>query len=285
MRVREIVPEVALIATLTRPPSRSGEELTALPARVRFVEVRADRVGSVDPGVLRRHFNGKLVYSLRSRREGGSFDGELAARHERLIAAAERYDRVDLEAERDLVPRVLERIPPERRVISWHGTAADRWDYRDRLGVLDRAAAWLYRVVPTVTHTAEALAALEFLADLGRRDVTAFAAGPAGTWTSLLAPRLGAPVAFGAVERREPDAGRSARRSSLPTTGCHRSSRCASCSASSARSSRARCPRGSTTRRTAWPACRRCTCPSRRSASKTSGPTGCGQVWPRWGCL
>ncbi|MDC0682706.1 type I 3-dehydroquinate dehydratase [Sorangium atrum] len=205
--MREIVPEVALIATLTRPPSRSGDELTALPARVRFVEVRADQVGSVDPGVLRRHFNGKLVYSLRSRREGGSFDGELAARHERLIAAAERYDRVDLEAERDLVPRVLERIPAERRVISWHGTAADRWDYRGRLGVLDRAAAWLYRMVPTVTRTAEALAALEFLAELGRRDVTAFAAGPAGTWTSLLAPRLGAPVAFGAVELREPDAG------------------------------------------------------------------------------
>ncbi|WP_437610191.1 type I 3-dehydroquinate dehydratase [Sorangium sp. So ce834] len=201
------MPEVALIATLTRPPSLSGEELTALPEAVSFVEVRADQVGGVDPGVLRRHFTGKLIYSLRSRREGGSFDGERAARHERLIAAAEQYDRVDLEAERDLVPRVLERIPAERRVISWHGAAAGPWDYRGQLGALDRAAAWLYRMVPTVTRTAEALAALEVLAALGRRDLTAFAAGQAGAWTSILAPRLGAPVAFGAVELREPGAG------------------------------------------------------------------------------
>ena len=41
--------------------------------------------------------------------------------------------------------------------------------------------------------------ALLLLASLGRRDVAAFAAGAVGAWTRLVAPRLGAPVVYGAL--------------------------------------------------------------------------------------
>jgi 3-dehydroquinate dehydratase/shikimate dehydrogenase len=64
-----------------------------------------------------------------------------------------------------------------------------------------------YKLVPWAGEPAEALAPLRLLAELGRDDVTRFAAGPAATWTRLVAPRLGSPLVFGAVGRRPGTAG------------------------------------------------------------------------------
>ena len=53
--------------------------------------------------------------------------------------------------------------------------------------------------MPTAAQPGDEIPALLLLASLGRRDVAAFAAGPAGAWTRLVAPRLGAPVVYGAL--------------------------------------------------------------------------------------
>ncbi len=64
------MPEAALIAALTVPPSADGREIRALPPAVSCLEVRADRVGDLDPDWLRGHFSGDLLYTLRSAAEG-----------------------------------------------------------------------------------------------------------------------------------------------------------------------------------------------------------------------
>ena len=53
-------------------------------------------------------FPGKLLYTLRSRAEGGGSEGSPERRRQRLIEAGGRYDLVDLEAARDLTPDILE---------------------------------------------------------------------------------------------------------------------------------------------------------------------------------
>src|SRR6185503_9009684 len=88
----------SLIATLSAPPSADGVELTTLPASVEWLEVRADLVGDLDTDWLRDHFRGRLIYS---------FPNEATDRHQRLIAAAERYDRVELDADRDFSTDLL----------------------------------------------------------------------------------------------------------------------------------------------------------------------------------
>src|SRR5688500_4327847 len=98
--------------------------LEDIPAGVEWLEVRADLTGDLDPKPLRKIFPGKLLYTLRSRAEGGGFEGSAERRKRRLLDAAKRYDFVDLEMARDLLPEVLKTVPPERRVISWHGPAA-----------------------------------------------------------------------------------------------------------------------------------------------------------------
>ncbi len=181
----------SIVATLTQRPSAS--ELAALDRVADELELRADLTGELGPRWLRSLFGGALTYSLPS-----TAGIDAAERHARLLAASERFDFVELDHERDLIAPLLERISPERRLIGWHGPA--------RRGALDRAfqrmaavPAGRYRLTVEATTVADGLAPLGLLRDLGRDDVTAFATGPAGGWTRLLAPHLGAPVAHAVV--------------------------------------------------------------------------------------
>jgi len=193
---------VTRIASLVEPPSEGGDEIAALAGRAEALEVRADLVGDVDPEWLRARFPGELVYTLRSRHEGGSFGGSREKRRKRLVEVAPRYDRVDLEADRDLVPDVLAAIPAERRIVSWHGPATDLAGLRSRFAHLAQTPAALYKLVPTALHSGEDLTPLALAADLGRGDVVAFAAGEIGVWTRLAAPRLGARVVYASAGTR-----------------------------------------------------------------------------------
>jgi 3-dehydroquinate dehydratase/shikimate dehydrogenase len=185
------------VATLAYRPDVMGEALAALAPEVRCVEVRADLIGDVDPSWPRDRFPGGLIYTLRSTAEGGGCADGPDVRERRLIAAADRYDYVDLEAERDLRSAVLERVPPQRRIVSWQGPATDLAGLRRRLDMLTSLDAHLYRLAPVADTVAQALVPLLLLTSVGRGDVVATARGPAGTFTRVLTARYGAPVVFG----------------------------------------------------------------------------------------
>ncbi|HEU5159134.1 MAG TPA: type I 3-dehydroquinate dehydratase [Streptosporangiaceae bacterium] len=170
------------------------------PPVVRYVEVRADITGDVPPEPLRAHISAALLYTLRSTAAGGDCPDSTERRHARLIAAAGRYDYVDLEADRDLHPDVLAAIPPERRVVSWHGAAADLAGLRRALDRVTAVKARLYRLVSRADTPGEAVLPLLLLASAGRDDVMAYAAGPAGTWTRVLTAKYGAPLAIGRLD-------------------------------------------------------------------------------------
>jgi len=165
--------------------------------------VRADLTGDLDPAALRGRFAGGLLYTLRSRAEGGRGESEPAARRERLLAAAAAgWDLIDLEGERDLDPGLLEHLPAERRLISWHGPGETLPELQRRFAAMAATPARLYKLVPTASQPGEALPPLQLLAALGRRDLIAFAGGSQGAWTRTVAPRLGAPWIYGAAGDR-----------------------------------------------------------------------------------
>ncbi len=188
-----------LVATLTAAP---GEAEAAELAAADWLEVRADLSPELaaDPGSFRRRFPGKpLLYTLRSRAEGGGFEATAERRRRRILDAAPGFDLVDLEAERDLSPDLLAAISPERRIVSWHGAAVDAAGLAARCERMSAVPARLYKLVPAAAQSGEELAPLVFLQGLKRGDVAAFASGPIGAWTRLVAPRLGAPIVYGAV--------------------------------------------------------------------------------------
>src|SRR5262249_41431555 len=103
-----------LVATLDAPPA-TRDTVCRLPKGVSWLQVRADRVGDVPASWLREAFGGRLLYTLGG--DGGPDRGE------RLIAAAAQgYDLVELDAERDIRGDGLGRIPLEQRLICWRGT-------------------------------------------------------------------------------------------------------------------------------------------------------------------
>lgn len=188
-----------LVASLTTSPSADGGEIRRLPPGVGCLEVRADLVPDVDPDWLRDRFDGELIYTLRSRAEGGAFEGGVRARGERFRAAAERYDVIDLEGRRDLEPELLESIPAERRLISWHGSAASVEALSSRFRQLAETPARYYKLIQEARQTIDATRPMTLLRSLGRDDVVSFAMGDAGVWTRLLAPRLGSPLVYGSL--------------------------------------------------------------------------------------
>lgn len=187
-----------LVATLGGPPTE--ERLGWLAGRADILEVRSDLVGEVDTDWLRSRFPGELLWTLRSREEGGRSETSRERRHRRLLAAAPRYDLVDLECQRDLVPDLLDAIPPARRIVSWHGPPSSLVDLQGVFARMLEVEARHYKLVPAAEQHRQEMAPLALLHSLRRTDVIAFASGAIGGWTRLLAPRLGAPVVFGSAD-------------------------------------------------------------------------------------
>lgn len=186
-----------------RPPSSYGDELTALADSVEWLEVRADLTGDLESEWVRSYFKGKLLYTLRTRGEGGRFEGSSEDRRRRLLQAAQGYDLIDLEGERDLDSNLIRGIPPEKRLISWHGDSIAVHELSDRARKITATPARLYKLSTTSRSASDGLATLKVLRSLNRTDVVAFAAGQAGLWSRLLAPHFGAPFVFGVVGSRE----------------------------------------------------------------------------------
>jgi len=196
--------EISLIASLkTRP---SATELRSLPQCVDWLEVRSDLLGDLDADWLRNHFKGQLQYSLRSRAEGGDCEDGPPERHQRLAKAALYYDRVELEAERDLSPDLLAKIPVEKRFISWHGPSSSLSDLHSRFAHLSSFPASLYKLVVTAETIEHEFNSLLLLKSLGRTDTIAYSIGPLGFWSRLVALQFGVPAIFGLIQPDPNDA-------------------------------------------------------------------------------
>jgi 3-dehydroquinate dehydratase/shikimate dehydrogenase len=191
--------KATLIATLTMPPSPGGQELSALPDVVEWLEVCSDLVGDLDPAWLRSRFRGQLLYTLRRRAEGGSFKGSPDQRHERLRRAARSFDLIELEAEHDCAPDLLADIPIEKRLISWYGPASGLSDLKARFTQLSAIPARFYKLVTQATNGSDELVPLSLLKTLGRSDTIAYSTGSLGFWSRLVAAHLGAPMISGLV--------------------------------------------------------------------------------------
>lgn len=196
--------KTSLVATINKPLSRSGKEFFTLGGVVNWLEVRADIVGDVDTDRLRSHVNGvSLIYALRSRAYGGSFDGSRSERQKRLLTAADYYDLVELEAHDDLHSELLDRIPPQKRLVSWRGIENDPSRLENKVKELSAVEASIYKLVTVAKQSGDELVPLLFLKSLspiGHSNVIAFAEGQGTLWSRLLAPYFGAPFVFGTVE-------------------------------------------------------------------------------------
>ena len=194
--------QTKVIASLGTTPNGG---LRQLAQRADWLEIRGDLFSDFDRQATRSHFAGNLVYTLRSACEGGKSTHSAAERRKLLCEAAQRYDLVDLEGERDLIPGILHHVRPEQRVISWTGKAKSVADLESRLAQFQRHPAKLYRFVVQPTGLPDCFVPLNFLKKINRPEVSAAAAGPENIWTRLLAAKLGAPLIFANADKAAGD--------------------------------------------------------------------------------
>ena len=173
--------------------------MAELSASADVLEVREDLVKGLDPDWLRSVFSGQLLYTLRSREEGGRSESSGNRRHRRILEASRNFDLVDLEMQRDFSPALLSSIEPSQRIISWHGPPSSLVSLQGVLDQMSSEAARYYKIIPGAEQPRQEMAPLALLHSAGRQDLVAFASGRIGTWTRLIAPRLGAPVVYGAT--------------------------------------------------------------------------------------
>jgi 3-dehydroquinate dehydratase/shikimate dehydrogenase len=210
---------VELVATLDAPPVAGDAVFRLMPKQASWLRVRADLVGDVPSIWLRQTFAGRLLYTLRSPGRANGNDSVVHERWRRLIAAAaEGYDLVELDAERDITSQVLEAISPGKRLICWRGTATSASDLASTFRHISRIDAACYLLVVDAQHPSDGLAPLSFLRSAGRRDVIAYADGDMGLWSRILASHLGSPMIFGGgrTSSAEPCAERLIRDFGLP---------------------------------------------------------------------
>ena len=157
----------SLIATLSTTPLPNAEALAVLPSAVDYLELPVEFFETADADWLRQHFRGRVLY--------------------------------ELNAEHDLNEALLSRIPPEARIISWHGKASDLTQLHRQLSEMSKVPARFYKLVVQAGSIAEEFLPLHFLKSLDRTDVIAYANGSLGFWTRLVALQLGAPAICGLV--------------------------------------------------------------------------------------
>src|SRR5205809_2735880 len=172
---------VELVASVTSP--LNAVDILEFPRAATWLQIRADLIGDVPANWLRENFPGKLLYSLRSCRAGGKFEGLGEERHSRLIAAARDYDLVELEADSDLGPELLAAIPATKRMVSCRSVACDVAQFHSCFQQIAAVPARYYCVSASAARTSDGLHPLLFLQALS-----------AGTWSRFAK----APLVYGA---------------------------------------------------------------------------------------
>jgi 3-dehydroquinate dehydratase/shikimate dehydrogenase len=182
----------------------STAEARAAAARVKefdAVEIRLDALtGTPDFGALRACFEGKtLVGTLRSAAEGGGSDRVAQATRSLLSGAlAAGFDLVDVEY-RAGENADLMGFPPAKVILSVHDLHGLPPDLPGLTARMAATGARFVKIAGTANDSSDALRLLETQASRAGGNVSLHAMGEAGMATRVLAPYLGAALAYAAL--------------------------------------------------------------------------------------
>lgn len=132
-----------------------------------------------------------VIFALRSEAEGGNFVGTRRERTQILLEAAQLYDFVELECDRDFDPELLQAVSPAKRLVSWHGPARGFPALKAKLEKCRSVEAAWYMLVPQAKLAGDELAAVKLQREANADNVICFASGMIGRWTRILSPFLG----------------------------------------------------------------------------------------------
>lgn len=146
--------------------------------------------------------NGIKIFSLRSIKYGGKFNGSIEKRHALLLEAMQDYDVIELEAETDLTKYILNIIPPSKRIISWHGKVNSYDDLEAIYRNITSVPAEYYQLVTIPKNISECIWPLQLLHNNSNKNLTAYASGAVGVWTQVLSAFMGSSMICGNINKK-----------------------------------------------------------------------------------
>lgn len=146
--------------------------------------------------------NGIKMFSLRSIKHGGKFNGSIEERHGILSEALHDYDVIELESETDLTKDLLNIIPEHKRLISWQGGVDSYRELESIYHKLTSIPGEYYQLVTVPSNISECLWPLNLLKKNSTRNLTAYASGAIGVWTQVLSAFMGSSMICGNFNKK-----------------------------------------------------------------------------------
>ncbi|MGQ9921726.1 MAG: type I 3-dehydroquinate dehydratase [Desulfobacca sp.] len=194
-------------------PIIAGEQAAARQALARIrplgylAELRLDYLADPDVAALLAPPRGPVIVTNRLPSEGGRWQGPERQRQillEQALAAGADYVDIEFAADPSWRQEMLAARGQSRIILSWHdctGTASPAC-LADTMLAMVAAGADIIKIVALALSPAAALAPLALIPAARERgqEIIAFAMGPAGKYSRLVAPLLGSYLTFAVLE-------------------------------------------------------------------------------------
>ena len=173
-----------------------------------IVEIRADFIRDLDVSRLLRNKPCPVLFTLRSRKEGGDYAGTEQERLDTLLQAA-KYgaDWVDVEFSASYTT-VLNGIEPARVILSYHNFDETPASLVSKVAEMAAAGAGILKVATKANRLSDNLTIASALAHAASHgiDLCALAMGPRGVPSRVLAPVWGSWMSFASLPDGTPTA-------------------------------------------------------------------------------
>jgi len=188
--------KIIFITSVPEKPGRSGSLATVPDDGTLWGEVSGDLFKAIQTVEYAGLPLGKKIYKAGTDGPDTTDSHPPASRKFFLEQAPKFFDLVELNFGRDTMPDVLHSVPPAARLISimLEPTTADKLEACFYQMASIQAA--YYKIVIRAEKSGDELLPLSLLKKLGRTDVIAYASGPLGAWTRMVAPTLGSPAIY-----------------------------------------------------------------------------------------
>ncbi len=173
-----------------------------------IVEIRADFVRDLDVPRLLRNKPCPILFTLRSRQEGGDYGGTEQERLETLLKAARcGADWVDVEYSASY-RTVLNEVEPARVILSYHNFDETPASLVSKVAEMATAGAGILKVATRANRLSDNLTIASALAHAASHkiDLCALAMGPGGVPSRVLAPAWGSWMTFASLPGGTPTA-------------------------------------------------------------------------------
>ena len=195
------------IPVIARDQAAARQALARIQPLGYLAELRLDYLPDPDVAALLAAPRGPVIATNRLPTEGGRWQGPERQRQvllERALALGADYVDVEFTAEPRWRQEMLAGRGQSRIILSWHdvtGTASPA-RLADTMLAMAAAGADIIKIVATAPTPAAALAPLALIPAARERgqEIIAFAMGPAGKYSRLVAPLLGSYLTFAVLE-------------------------------------------------------------------------------------